>query len=151
MTCEHGEPKGPTFCAFCRREPKRIEPATLPYAGTSGWSGSQTSFERAKTNDKSGATAKFQKLLLDDLEQAGNQGLTSREWGIMHNLEHQTYSSVPSVLHLGGYIVRLTQRRGRHQVYVLPKWVNGRTESPHKSNKVKLISCTNCGHELEIK
>jgi hypothetical protein len=120
----------------------------LPYAGTSGWSGSATSYERVKTLDKSGATAKFQKMFLDDLEAAGNQGLTSREWGLMHDFEHQTYSSVPSVLHLGGYVVRLTQRRGRHQIYVLPKWVNGRAESPHKSNKPKVTTCTNCGHTL---
>lgn len=146
--CEHGEPRGSAYCPLCRRSKTSL---ALPYAGTSGWSGSATSFERVKELDKSGATAKFQKMLLDDLEKAGNQGLTSREWGLMHNFEHQTYSSVPSVLHLGGYIVRLTQRRGRHQVYVLPKWVNGRDESPHKSNKTKVINCSNCGHDMEIR
>ncbi len=148
IMCEHGEPRGATFCALCRREkPKTIE-ATLPYAGTSGWSGSQTSYERVKTLDKSGATAKYQKMFLDDLYRAGNEGLTSREWGELHGLEHQTYSSVPSVLHLGGFVVRLAQRRNRHQVYVIPQWVNGRVESPHKSNKVKMTACSNCGHTL---
>jgi hypothetical protein len=141
MTCPHGETRGERFCAFCRQAKTNL---ALPYAGTSGWSGSATSYERADKLDKSGATARYQKMLLDDLEQAGNQGLTSREWGEMHNMEHQTYSSVPSVLHLAGYVVRLTQRRNRHQVYVLPKWVNGREESPHNSNKVKV--CANCGH-----
>ena len=149
--CEHGEPRGAAFCALCKRVKPVLIEATLPYANTSGWSGSATSYERVKTLDKSGATARFQKMLLQDLEQAGNEGLTSREWGEMHNLEHQTYSSVPSVLHLGGYVVRLTQRRGRHQVYVLPKWVNGRAESPHKSNKIKVMNCSNCGHDMEIK
>lgn len=144
--CEHGEPRGAAFCPLCRRA--KATAVTLPYAGTSGWSGSQTSYERAKINDTSGKTAKLQKMFLDDLERAGNLGLTSREWGDMHNLEHQTYSSVPSLLHLGGFIVRLTQRRGRHQVYVMPQWVNGRVESPHKSNKPKVTTCTNCGHTL---
>jgi len=147
MICEHGEPRGQKFCPMCRN----TKQATLPYAGTSGWTGSQTSYERVKIADDSGATAKYQRMLLTDLRQAGNQGLTSREWGLMHELEHQTYSSVPSVLHLGGYVARLTQRRGRHQVYVLPEWVNGRTLAPHKSNLKKTINCTNCGHDMEIK
>jgi hypothetical protein len=149
MICEHGEPRGATFCPLCRR--KSVDTATLPYAGTSGWSGSQTSFERVKIRDESGMTAKYQKMFLVDLEVAGNAGLTSREWGLLHNLEHQTYSSVPSVLHLGGYVARLTQRRNRHQIYVLPQWVNDRTLSPHKSNVKKIVTCTNCGHDLEMK
>jgi hypothetical protein len=121
--------------------------ATLPYAGTSGWSGSDTSYERAINNDKSGVTSKNQTLFITDLSYAGEMGLTAREWGLMHSLEHQTYSSVPSVLHLDGAIVRLTQRRGRHQIYVLPNFVNGRETAPHKSNKNKSFTCDNCGHE----
>jgi hypothetical protein len=147
MMCEHGEIRGQAFCAMCRHAK---QPA-LPYAGTSGWSGSQTSYERVKIVDESGATAKYQKMFLSDLRKAGNEGLTSREWGLMHDLEHQTYSSVPSVLHLGGFVARLTQRRGRHQIYVLLDWVNGRTLAPHKSNQKKILNCTNCGHEMEIK
>jgi hypothetical protein len=144
MMCDHGA-SAPKYCAICRHQP------TLPYAGTSGWSGSQTSFERVKIADKSGATAKYQKMFLSDLRQIGNQGLTSREWGLMHEFEHQTYSSVPSVLHLGGFVARLTQRRGRHQVYVLPEWVNDRTLAPHKSNQQKIVTCPNCGHDLDTK
>jgi len=125
--------------------------ATLPYAGTSGWSGSDTSYERAIDNDKSGLTSKNQALFMTDLLYAGEMGLTAREWGLMHNLEHQTYSSVPSVLHLSGSVVRLTQRRGRHQVYVLPNFVGDRATAPHKSNKRKLFTCDNCGHEQDAK
>jgi len=144
MMCEHGA-TSPKLCAICRHE------GTLPYAGTSGWSGSQTSYERVKIADASGATAKYQKMFLSDLRHFGHQGLTSREWGLMHEFEHQTYSSVPSVLHLGGFVARLTQRRSRHQVYVLPEWVNDRTLAPHKSNQKKVVICSNCGHNLETK
>lgn len=123
----------------------------LPYAGTSGWSGSVTSFERALNNDKSGLTGKHQALFITDLVFSGFDGLTSREWGLLHDFEHQTYSSIPSTLHLAGKVVRLTQRRGKHQIYVLPEYVNGRAISPHKSNKRKLVTCDNCGHSQEVK
>ena len=123
-----------------------LETPVLPYAGTSGWSGSNTSYERALDNDRSGLTSKNQALFLQDLAKSGATGLTSREWGELHNLEHQTYSSIPSVLHLGGAVVRLTERRGRHQVYVLPEYVAGRTTAPHASKKKH--SCPNCGYNL---
>jgi hypothetical protein len=125
--------------------------AELPYAGTSGWSGSDTSYERAIENDKSGLTSKNQALFMTDLSFAGEAGLTAREWGLMHNFEHQTYSSIPSILHLSEAVVRLTERRGRHQVYVLPNFVRGRATAPHKSNKRKLVTCDNCGHHQEVK
>lgn len=118
--------------------------AYLPYAGTSGWSGSQTSYERAMANDESGLTSKNQMLFMSDLLFTGEHGLTAREWGHLHNLEHQTYSSIPSILHEGGFIERLTQKRGRHQVYVLPEYVNGRETATHRSKKQH--TCSNCGH-----
>ena len=128
--------------------------AYLPYAGTSGWSGSDTSLERALSNDSSGLTGKNQALLVSDLKKAGEKGLTSREWGLMHDFEHQIYSSIPSNLHLGGAIVRLKQRRDRHQVYVLPEYINGRETVSHggsgKKNKALeavadvLCSCLCC-------
>jgi hypothetical protein len=122
--------------------------ATLPYDGTSGWSGSQTSYERATDNDKSGLTGKNQALFLADLSYAGDMGLTAREWGLMHNLEHQTYSSIPSNLHMDGQVARLKLRRGRHQVYVLPFYINGRETTLHGSmtKKIRLSTCDNCGH-----
>jgi hypothetical protein len=123
-----------------------LETPVLPYAGTSGWSGSNTSYERAQDNDKSGLTSKNQALFLKDLAVSGATGLTSREWGSLHNFEHQTYSSIPSVLHLGGAVVRLAQRRGRHQIYVLPQHVAGRETAPHASKKKH--SCPNCGYSL---
>jgi hypothetical protein len=118
--------------------------AYLPYAGTSGWSGSQTSYERAIANDESGLTSKNQMLFMADLLFTGSDGLTAREWGHLHNLEHQTYSSIPSILHEGGFVERLTMKRGRHQVYVLPEFVNDRETAPHRSKKQH--TCSNCGY-----
>jgi hypothetical protein len=118
--------------------------AYLPYGGTSGWSGSSTSYERAISNDESGVTSKNQMLFMSDLLFCGEQGMTSKEWGLIHNLEHQTYSSIPSVLHEGGFVERLSNRRGRHEIYVLPEYVNGRETKPHRSKKQH--TCSNCGH-----
>ena len=117
--------------------------AYLPYNGTSGWSGSSTSYERAMSNDENGVTSKNQMLFMSDLLFCGEQGLTSREWGELHSLEHQTYSSIPSVLHEGGFVERLAKRRGRHEIYVLPEYVNGRETKPHGRKKKP---CSNCGH-----
>jgi hypothetical protein len=131
--------------------------AVLPYAGTSGWSGSSTSLERALLLDSSGLTGKNQTLFLDDLANAGERGLTSREWGQMNNFEHQIYSSVPSALHEAGFVARLSESRGRHQVYVLPEFVNGRETKAHgrkKPNKALdavadvLCGCL-CCHQVE--
>lgn len=80
---------------------------------------------------------------MSDLLFTGEQGLTSKEWGDIRNLEHQTYSSIPSVLHEGGFVERLSNRRGRHEIYVLPEYVNGRETKPHRS-KMK-HTCSNCG------
>jgi hypothetical protein len=51
----------------------------LPYAGTSGWSGSETSRERAEDLDKSGITIKRQQFVLSELLMLGKQGITWRE------------------------------------------------------------------------
>jgi hypothetical protein len=118
--------------------------AYLPYAGTSGWSGSQTSYERAISTDESGLTSHNQLMFMSDLLFTGAEGLTAREWGHLRNLEHQTYSSIPSILHEGGFVERLVQKRGRHQIYVLPEYVNGRETAPHRSKKQQ--TCSNCGH-----
>lgn len=131
----------------------------LPYAGTSGWSGSPTSLERALKNDSSGATGKNQELFMCDLTVVGERGLTSREWGLMHDLEHQIYSSTPSQLHKAGLIVRLVQKRNGHQVYVLPEFVDGRQTQAHGRNKpnkaLEAVADVFCGclccHQIETK
>jgi hypothetical protein len=122
-------------------EPVRLP--SLPYAGTSGWSGTDTSKERAVTADKNGKTKEQQRtteILLDFNE---DYGLTWKELSLHTGWHHGTASGVLSVLHKAGKIARLTERRGRCRVYVHPHYINGR-ETDSQGRKPK--PCPNCGH-----
>jgi len=113
-----------------------------PYAGTSGWSGSQTSLLRALDEDASGETAGRQRTALDDLVQSGSRGLTWKELGDKHGWHHGKSSGVLSVLHKEGRIARLTLQRDRCAVYVMPNNLEGRPTSAHRStqaSKDKLV------------
>lgn len=127
-------------CQVCRINAS----PSLPYAGTSGWSGSDTSRERAVRDDKTGVTGRRQAKLLGILAERGNEGITWRELSQITGDHHGTASGALSVLHKEGRIDRLTVRRGRCKVYVLPEFVNGRQTESHGRSK----SCPNCGHEL---
>lgn len=118
----------------------------LPYAGTSGWSGSDTSEERARRADSDGTTSARQAATLRLLDAAGHRGLTWRELADQLNLHHGSASGVLSVLHKAGRIARLAERRTRCKVYVSIDHVGGRyTEAP-SSNAVH--HCPNCGVTL---
>lgn len=116
-----------------------IPTPTLPYAGTSGHSGSNASRERAETDDKGGTTAKRQSQALELLTKFGSHGMTVVEFRNYMSFHHGQASSVLSVLHKGGRIARLADMRGagegrRCHVYVLPENVNGReTQSPGRN------------------
>lgn len=105
----------------------------LPYAGTSGWSGSDTSRARTVTADKDGRTAHRQQATLSSLAQAGTEGLTWKELSEIHGWHHGTASGSLSVLHKTERILRLTETRNRCKVYVLPDHAMGRTTEPHRS------------------
>lgn len=107
----------------------------LPYAGTSGWSGTDTSRERAETADKDGTTAKRQGEVLSLVAEAKTYGATVKEIRYMGDLHHGQASSVLSNLHKVGKLALLTERRQRCHVYVLPEHVNGRETVEHKANK----------------
>jgi hypothetical protein len=98
----------------------------LPYAGTSGWSGTNTSKERAEDADSSGLTGKRQRLTLDLLNDAGTAGLTCPELENQTGWHHGLASGVLSVLHKTGHVARLTTQRNRCKVYVLPQHTVGR-------------------------
>ena len=119
-----------------------VTPIT-PYAGTSGWSGSETSKARAVQEDTDGTTSKRQEDTLCDLYDAGYYGLTWHELAELHGWHHGQASGVLSVLHKADLIVRLKERRGKSAVYVSPAYVKGRAIS---ERKVK--TCGNCGHKL---
>jgi hypothetical protein len=105
---------------------------TLPYAGTSGWSGSETSRERALAADSTGETQDRQKQTLLALHSAGPKGLTYQELGSTYGWHHGKSSGVLSVLHKEGYIARLAkERRNRCAVYVLPSQTGSRAVAAH--------------------
>lgn len=116
----------------------------LPYAGTSGHSGSDTSKERAVESDRSGQTARRQAQTLKILQERQSQGLTWKELSEMTGLHHGSISGVLSVLHKSGRIARLKERRNRCKVYVELNSVRGRIVENHGRNK----NCPHCGGHL---
>ena len=117
----------------------------LPYAGTSGWSGTDTSKERAKANDSSGKTADNQEHALLMILLSGIDGITWKELSELTGWHHGTSSGVLSVLHKAERICRLTERRDRCRVYVYPDYLNGRE---HDMQGRKPKECPNCGYHL---
>ena len=115
----------------------------LPYAGTSGWSGSETSKERAISQDSNGTTLSCQKSAYNWVAQSGCFGKTWKELSLRTGWHHGTCSGVLSVLHKAGYIVRLKERRDGCAVYVIPDCIDNREVA-----KRLVKTCDNCGHEL---
>lgn len=120
----------------------------LPYGGTtqprnSGYAaGADTSRDRALTADADGTTTRRQRSALAVLsdrwlhEHGGgyiglDHGTTWKELATFYGWHHGQASGVLSVLHKAGKIARLTERRNRCAVYVLPEYVNGRETAPH--------------------
>lgn len=98
----------------------------LPYAGTSGWSGSDTSKGRAIEADTTGVTGRRQLAVLSYLGGCGAYGATWQELARVLDMHHGTASGTLSGLHKGGRIARLADKRNRCKIYVLPECVNGR-------------------------
>ena len=115
----------------------------IPYAGTSGWKGSDASRDRVIEDDADGTTSKRQKETLVSLGAAGIRGLTWKELGEIYGWHAGQSSGCLSVLHLEGMVARLKERRNRCSIYVLPAFVNGRETSERKTN-----TCKHCGGEL---
>lgn len=118
----------------------------LPYAGTSGWSGSDTSEARAVGADRDGTTRDRQATVVGLLRLAGFHGVTWTELGDATGWHHGTASGALSVLHKEGRIKRLTERRNRCKVYALPEYVGDRATEPHGRNRS--TECPHCGGEL---
>lgn len=106
----------------------------LPYAGTSGWSGSATSRERAEREDADGTTSDRQQNVLWLLHVRAREGITWKELADLRGWHHGQASGVLSVLHKEGRIVRLTERRHRCQVYVRPEFTDSRDTAPYRPN-----------------
>jgi hypothetical protein len=103
----------------------------LPYDGTSGWSGSDTSRERAEHDDTTGITTQRQRMVMASLERVRSTGLTWKELADFTGWHHGQASGALSTLHKTGHIERLAERRDRCHPYVLPEHVDGRDTQPH--------------------
>lgn len=111
----------------------------LPYAGTSGWSGSQTSQRRAERDDADGTTLNRQQRTLRWLGRLGERGCTYVELGKAAGLHHGQASGVLSTLHAADLVVRLREEREQCQVYVLPEFVNDRPVVPRRRTQTWLL------------
>lgn len=107
----------------------------FPYAGTSGWAGSETSRQRAKQQDTDGTTINRQSLTIGYLAGTQEFGVTWKELSESFDWHHGQASGVLSVLHKGGMIERLKHTRNKCSVYVLPEYVSGRVTEPHGNTK----------------
>lgn len=120
-----------------------LELPLTPYAGTSGWSGSQTSQDRAVQEDTDGTTKGRQNVTLRMINASKTYGMTWKELADETGWHHGQASGVLSVLHKEGLIERLTERRGKCAVYIGLNSINGRKTSPRK-----IKTCKHCGGHL---
>lgn len=112
----------------------------LPYGegenANSGWSGSDTSEERAKRADLGGLTAERQQRVMRLLAtMTHDNGITVAELRAATGWHHGVASSTLSTLHKAGRIARLAEKRNRCHPYVLPDQVNGRDTQPQGTNQ----------------
>lgn len=104
-----------------------------PYPGMgSGHAVNDTSEERQQRNDGSGNTSHVQSTVLKVLGRLKAEGMTAAELEDALQIGHGMASSAFSHLHRAGRVKRVKMRRGRHEIYVLPEYVNGREESPYR-------------------
>lgn len=107
----------------------------FPYAGHSGASGSDASYERADREDNGGITSLRQQQTLSVLTVAGPHGLTWTELGHQYGWHHGQSTGVLSMLHKAGRIARLRDKRNRCSIYVMPDQVLGRETAAHGRRK----------------
>lgn len=111
--------------------------ASLAYGNppTEGHSGTDTSRERALTEAVNGVAAARQRYLLILAANAGEKGITVAEARESNGkLHHGSVSASLTGLHIAGRLERLTAKRGKCRIYVLPQYVNDReTDRPRRN------------------
>lgn len=107
----------------------------LPYAWSSGHSGTDTSRARADLADTSGTTTVRQALVLRLAYSTEDRGITVKELREYTGWHHGTASGLLSNLHLKGHLARLSDTRDRCKVYVLPDQVQSREAEWHGQAK----------------
>lgn len=122
----------------------------LPYNGTSGHSGTDTSQERAERRDSNGSTSRVQSELLALLDAGGSLGYTIKEIREAFPQDHHgTLSGALSNLHAAGKIVMLETKRNKCHVYVGLSNVLGRATRAHGRNKPKTSETSVPTSEIE--
>lgn len=119
----------------------------VPYNGTAGWSGTDTSQERALFNLRTGREYNNQQKALALIKQAGTSGLTWKELSEQTEMHHGTATGVLSVLYKSGAILRTKQVRNRCRVYADISWADKLVHVPFKE-KEKL--CPHCGLNTKV-
>lgn len=119
-----------------------------PYNGTGGWSGTQTSRDRAERMVATGDLSRTQACVMKQLAQAQRDGCIVHEITILRQngngyMHHGSVSGALSNLHQHGKISRLESKRNNCHIYVLNEFVDGRELSPftpHKKHKTTKFS-----------
>lgn len=119
---------------------------SFPYAGTSGNVAGTASEDARRADDTSGTTARRQLQTRIVLAAWGEHGGTWAEVAKATGQHHGGASGALSALHKEGRVARLTERRGRCSVYVLPEYVAGRETEPHGRRSTR--TCPHCGEPL---
>ena len=120
--------------------------AFVPYNGTAGWSGTDTSRLRAVENLVSGREQNRQEQALSLLKNAGELGLTWKEMSTQTGWHHGTTSGILSVLHQSGAVIRLYSSRNRCKIYVHQNYKDAYTK--YETYKKRERLCPHCGNDI---
>jgi len=119
--------------------------AYVPYKGTAGWSGTETSKNRAMVNLRTGKEYNNQQKALALLKDARTNGLTWKELSEHTGMHHGTASGVLSVLHKAGAILRTINVRNGCKIYCSIEYRESIVNEVYKP-KAKL--CPHCGNDI---
>lgn len=114
-----------------------------PYRGTSGWSGSDTSRERARQDDRQGITRDRHEKLMAYMPARRWEGTTWFELADDLGWHHGEASGALTRAHRIGALLRTTDRRGKGKqslVYVLPEYLGDRSHTPYRSRSAAKLA-----------
>ena len=120
--------------------------AYVPYNRTAGWSGTDTSKDRALYNLRTGKELNNQQKALVLLKGARLNGLTWKELSEHTGMHHGTASGVLSVLHKSGAILRSNKARNGCKIYCSIEYQDSVVHEVYKE-KAKL--CPHCGNDIK--
>jgi uncharacterized protein YycO len=121
-----------------------METPYVPYNGTAGWSGTDTSKERAMYNLRTGKEYNHQQKALSLLTN-NPHGMTWKELSEQTGMHHGTASGVLSVLHKSDAILRSTRVRSGCKIYYSIQY---RDSMNHEVYKKKEKLCPHCGNDI---